>query len=88
MSWNSIPHAHAFWNDGWGRTDPPDALQQAEAFILRARPETMEDVICILDVLCASAGDARSDDLDQAALGRVRWFLKTKCAPPCAQSAG
>ena len=75
MSWTSIPHAHAYWRDNRDQTDPPTNLDDAETFILSERPRTTAEAACILDVVCASGGDARCDGLDLAALGRVHMLL-------------
>ena len=75
MFWTSIHHAHEYWKSSRRLAEPPDDLEDAEAFILSERPDTTEDAACIIDVIFAYGGDARCDGLDHAALGRVRSFL-------------
>jgi hypothetical protein len=77
MSWTSIPHAHEYWQTNRRLAEPPDNLEDVEIFVLSAPPNTAKDAMYILDVVCAYGGDARCDDLDHAALGRVRTFLST-----------
>jgi hypothetical protein len=75
MSWISITHAHEYWRLTRRQADPPHNLEEAEAFILEAHPNTQQDAACILDVVRFYAGDPRCDGLDHAALGRVRDYL-------------
>jgi hypothetical protein len=77
MPWTSIPHAHEYWHLTRRVADPPSSLEDSEAFILRARPNTNQDAACILDVVLANAGDPRCDGLDYAALQRVHHYLST-----------
>ena len=75
MSWTSIPHAHNYWRRQRGQINPFVNLEEVEAFILSEPPTSPEDAACILEVVCANAGDVRCDGLDLAALGRLRTFL-------------
>lgn len=75
MAWTSISEAHAYWSQHKGEIPPPVNLERVEAFILNKRPNTTQDAVCILDIVCAYPGDLRCDGLDHAALRRVRGFL-------------
>lgn len=75
MPWLSIQHAYAYWLQKRELADPQESLEEAEEFILAEPPNTTADAVCILDVVCANAGDVRCDGLDQAALWRVKGFL-------------
>jgi hypothetical protein len=75
MSWISIPHAHEYWRLNRRRATPPSDLDDVEAFILTAPPQTIQDAACILDVILANEGDMRTDGLDRSALKRVRGLL-------------
>ncbi len=75
MAWTSIHHAHEYWKGHRAVAVPPDDLEDAEIFILKGAPKTMQDAVCMLDVVCAYGGDRRCDGLDHAALARVQRFL-------------
>lgn len=75
MSWTSIHHAHEYWRLNRPLADPSSKLDDAEVFILSARPLTVQDAVCILDVICANDGEWRCDGLDRDALTRIRGLL-------------
>jgi hypothetical protein len=75
MSWISIHHAHEYWRLNRRSADPPSNLDDVEAFILTAPPHTIQDAMCILDIILANEGDMRTDGLDRSALTRVRGLL-------------
>lgn len=75
MSWISIHHAHECWRLNNRCADPPFNLDDVEAYILMAPPQTIQDAACILDVILANEGDTRTDGLDRSALTRVRGLL-------------
>ncbi len=68
-------HAHEYWRLSRRRGDPPSNLDDVEAFILSTLPQTIQDAVCILDVILANEGDMRTDGLDRSALTRVRGLL-------------
>lgn len=75
MLWTSIDHAHEYWRSQRQIADPPTDLEDTETFILGQRPRSVQDAICMLDIVCAYPGDARCDGLDHIALERIRDFL-------------
>lgn len=75
MSWVSIHHAHEYWLLHRRRADQSSNLDEVEAFILAAAPQTIQDAASILDVIIANEGDMRTDGLDSGALTRVRSLL-------------
>lgn len=78
MSWTTISHAHEYWRSTRCLSNPPSDLDDAELFILNARPGTAKEAASILDVVCANNGDARCDGLDVVALQRVHSFLSNE----------
>lgn len=78
MPWQSILEAHVYWRRHGERDAPRSNLDDAEAFILSQKPATIEDTLCILDVVLENHGDSRSDGLDHAAIGHVRDFLSSE----------
>ena len=75
MSWTSIHHAHEYWRLNRRSDDPPSNLDEVEAFILATPPRSVQDAVCILDIILANEGDMRTDGLDRGALTRVRGLL-------------
>lgn len=75
MTWISVQHAHEYWKSQKACPDLPD-LEQVEVFILSMRPQTAQDVACMIEVILAYGGDGRCDGLDVEALGRIHHFLQ------------
>lgn len=68
-------HAYQYWQEHWRASDDFIDIDRVEAYILSQSPQSREEAVCVLDVLSAYWGDARSDGLDRAALTRLRGFL-------------
>lgn len=75
MSWTSILHAYEYWKEHWRAPDDFINIDHVEAFILNQAPKSNEEAVCVLDVISAYWGDARSDGLDRIALNRLRGYL-------------
>lgn len=75
MSWISIHHAHEYWRLNRRAGNPLSNLDEVEFFILATPPQTIQEAVCILDVILANEGDMRTDGLDRGALTRVRGLL-------------